>query len=340
MSEENECLSYREQLRHTGSTGQLYSVRRWQLCEGAGDGLRMIEVCTAAGLRALFCESRALDLYELQYKGVNIGFQSKNGLLGSRALPVAPNSFAPTWPGGMLATCGLRNTGSDCQTESEYFPAHGRINSAVAGNIVIDCDPEQGRLVIGGRIGESALFGPNLVLKRQITIPLNGSTITWQDEVLNLAAEEEPVFLLYHFNFGYPFLGPKLQLHFPQGQIIPRTEVAKSGLSEYDQICEPVDGYPEQVFFHLPLPGGEPEQEIRLVRPDLRLTASLKYSAAELPVLVQWKSMKSGDYALGIEPSTSKIRGRAAELADGYDQIIKGYGRRAFHLSLSLTSLD
>ena len=30
--------------------------------KGPGDGLRMIEVCTAAGLRALFCESHALDL--------------------------------------------------------------------------------------------------------------------------------------------------------------------------------------------------------------------------------------------------------------------------------------
>ena len=69
-------LGYRDQKRYTGSSDQLYSVRRLQLSEGGGDQMHLIEVQTAGGLQALFLESRALDLYELRFKGVNIGFGS------------------------------------------------------------------------------------------------------------------------------------------------------------------------------------------------------------------------------------------------------------------------
>ena len=329
---------YREDLRHTGSTDQLYSVRRLQLVEGAGEGLRLIEVCTSAGLRAVFCESRALDLLELHFKGVNIGFSSKNGWISGRVLPVE-GAFTPSWPGGMLATCGLRNAGPDNRTGQEYHPLHGWIGGMAAEHVGIDIDREEGKLVISGQMRESALFGCHLLLERHISIPLTGSSITFSDTVLNLAAESEPIFLLYHFNFGFPFLGPELALEFMPGQVIPRTEIARAGLAEYDRIVEPVDGYEEQVFFHLPLPADGPDREVRLTRRDLGITAMMQFSSAELPVLIEWKSMKSGDYALGIEPSTSMIRGRAEELVHGYDQDVEGFGKRSFTVKLELTQI-
>lgn len=329
---------YQDDLRFTGSTDQVYSIRRLLLAEGDGDGLRMIEVCTAAGLRALFCESRALDLFELHYKGVNLGFLSKNGLKSGRVLPVA-GEFTPNWPGGMLSTCGLRNAGPDSQTGQEYHPLHGRINGMAAEHLSIEVDPEQDKLVISGQMSESALFGHHLVLDRRITIPLHGSVIEYHDTVKNLAAEPEAIFLLYHFNFGYPFLAPGLKLDFMPGQVIPRTDEARSGLAEFDQMIKPQDHYPEQVFFHLPLPADGPDREVTLTRPDLSMAAKLRYSSRELPILIQWKSMKSGDYALGIEPSTSLIRGRDEELKQGYDQILAGFAKRTFTVSLELTSI-
>ncbi|HBP38573.1 MAG TPA: DUF4432 domain-containing protein [Clostridiales bacterium] len=335
MSQSEPTLSYLEQLRHVGSLEQLYFVRRLTLQEGPGAGVRLIEVGTSAGLRAVFCESRALDLYELNYRGVNLGFLSKNGLIAGRVQNVE-GEFTPTWPGGCLVTCGLRNAGNPCRHNGEYHQAHGRIAGMPAEQVSVDLDPQNGKLVIKGVMRESALFGHNLILRRRIEIGLQGASVSWQDTVENQAAEAEPVIMLYHFNFGYPFLSPALQLSFPAGQVIPRTDAAKKGLAEFDQICEPVDGYPEQVFFHLPHAVGTAESLVRLHNPHLGLTANLTFDKNELPVLVQWKSMKSGDYALGIEPGTSRIRGRAEELADGYDQILPGFGQRNFHLSLKL----
>lgn len=339
MKKTENRLDYREQLRHTGSIDQLYSVRRLQLTEGSGAGMRLVEVCTAAGMRAVFCENRALDLYELHFQGTNIGFLSKNNLINDRVRPIN-GLFTGTWPGGMLATCGLRNTGPDCAVDDEYHPMHGLIAGVPAEQLAIKADPEQGIVEISGQMRESALFGHNLLLQRKITIPIFGSTVFWHDTVINQAAEAEPLFLLYHFNFGYPFLSPDLQLHFPPGQVIARTPEAEKGLTEYDQISEPIDGYAEQVFFHRQLPGSDAEATVRLVRSDLRLAAALTWSRSELPWLVQWKSMKSGDYALGIEPGTSQLRGRATELAEGYDQTIKPFEKWQYHLRLELETLD
>lgn len=332
---EQKPLSTPDLIRQVGSIDQLYSARRLALAEGPGEGLRLIEVCTAAGLRALFLEGRALDLYELHFRGVNLGFMSKNGLSGGRVTS-SPGDFARTWPAGFLATCGLRNTGPDCTTDGEYHPLHGRIAGAAAERVSVELDLPGNRLLIRGQMRETALFGHQLVLNRQIEIRLDQPAIAWQDRVDNLTPVNEPLFLLYHFNFGYPFLSPKLQLHFPPGSVLPRNEEARQGLAAFDQITPPMDGCEEQVFFHQPLPANPADAAVRLVNTQLGISARLSYNATELPVLAQWKSMRSTDYALGIEPGTSHIRGRAEELAAGYEQAVPAFGSRTFNLKLEL----
>lgn len=339
---EQEPFDLKAHLRHCGSTAQLYDVRRTQLTEGSSAGIRLIEVTTAAGLNAVFCENKALDLYSLRYKGLNIGFLSKNGLINDRTRPQS-GMFPSTWQGGMLATCGLRNAGPGCETESEVHPPHGLIGSIPAEQVALRTDWDKGVLEIMGQVRESALFGHNLLLRRRILIDLSGSAIKWQDTVQNQSAEPEPLFLLYHFNFGYPFLDKALQLHLPPSQVIARKEEAVKGLASFDQISAPIDGKPEEVFFHLPLqdqqenPG---QQQVRLVRADLRMAASLSWSRSELPWLIQWKSMKSGDYALGIEPSTSSLLGRAEELKNGFSYLVPPFGERHYNLSLQLETLS
>src|SRR5660397_223383 len=77
-------LSEKEIYGWTGSPDQLFQIRRYMLKEGPGSGLAMIEINTIGGLHALFCESHALDLYELHVKGVNLGFKTKNGPAGTQ----------------------------------------------------------------------------------------------------------------------------------------------------------------------------------------------------------------------------------------------------------------
>lgn len=334
----------------TGITDQYFSVRRLILADGPAAGMNLIEVITAGGIRALLNESRALDIYELHYRGFNLGFQSKNGLAGPAASWVTPGEFARTWPAGFLATCGLRNTGPDSEAADGYHPLHGRIGQTAAERIGISVDEENMQLVISGSVRETALFGHHLVMERTITFDLQGAKVEYSDKITNHAAEDEPVFLLYHINFGFPFLSPALKCSYPDGEVLPRTEEASANLEQHTKISAPVDGKPEQVFFHLPAgvkasvdnklplelyPKAETEADearVRLFNSELGIAAALSWKWSELPVLSQWKSMKSGDYALGVEPGNTLIRGRKTELElnsvpmlPGHSSITKGF---------------
>jgi hypothetical protein len=46
---------------------------------------------------------------------------------------------------------------------------------------------------------------------------------------------------------------------------------------------------------------------------DIGIAAELRWNTDPLPVFAQWKSMVSGDYVLGLEPSNCYIKGRNAE---------------------------
>lgn len=332
-------LPEREKHRHAGSLDQLNRVRRLTLCDGPGAGMHLIDVETEAGLRATFCQDRALDLLDLRYRGINIGYRSKNALTHE---PVRPDSghFAATWPGGMLFTGGLRNAGPACEHEGIYHPTHGQISNQAADGVSCSLDQAQGVIQISGDMHESALGGHHLRLRRHIRVSLEDAVVRWEDQVTNLSMQPTPVFLLYHVNFGYPFLGPQLDLQLPAGTVIPKDAFAECGLNAHDQITSPQDGLPEQVYIHLPLPGQDPQTRVRLIRKDLGLAASLSWSRKELPFLVQWKAMAAGDYALGLEPSTSRLRGCAVELQEGYDQVIKPFETWTYHLELALETLS
>ena len=48
---------------------------------------------------------------------------------------------------------------------------------------------------------------------------------------------------------------------------------------------------------------------VSLVNKNLGRKFTLSWSGDTLPQFVEWKSMASGDYALGLEPSTTKLDG-------------------------------
>ena len=46
---------------------------------------------------------------------------------------------------------------------------------------------------------------------------------------------------------------------------------------------------------------------MRLYNPDLGITVGMEYDVNDFPVTLEWKSMISGDYALGIEPALTRF---------------------------------
>ncbi len=129
--------------------------------------------------------------------------------------------------------------------------------------------------------------------------------------------------LLYHCKLGCPLLSEHAKLVLPAGRkTTPRSEYAKTGLGHECEFSPPIDGEEEQVFFH-----EMAEPWVSLENPAVGVALRLKWSGDTLPVLAEWKSMASGDYVLGLEPSNNFIMGRAAERENGTLQTLGAFER-------------
>ena len=320
-------------LKHLGNIDQLAGVRLERLEEGAHAGMRIARVWNAAGLAFSVTPDRCLDLYDFSYRGVNLAFHSKNGLGASAFLP-REGEFFSYWPGGMLATCGLDNVGDAAQSdELNHFPIHGRIGSRAAEQFGSDAHWEGDDYVLSlsGSMRESRLYGRSLELHRQITTSLHATEVTITDTVTNLTDAPEPVFLLYHFNFGYPLLDEDALFFGPDSET---NDYSKSGDTDHFHMHAPVDGLPQQTFCHAPRARGV--VTAGLYQPKLRLSAYLRYDTSNLPYLLEWKCLKSHDYVLAIEPANCPAHDRETDLAQQHAFILGAYESVTYQVTLGV----
>lgn len=305
--------------RYTGNERQIFGVRNVRLTEGRATGSRVVEVTTADGLQADILPDTGLDIGALRYKGINISYMSKNGYDSGAAFLPYETEFLNTFPGGMLYTCGLRSVGPANRDRGEWHPLHGRFHGISASEVCTGIQDDTA--VISGTVTESALFGHALRLNRTIRIPVYAGRIEIEDTLENLTPTAEEFMLLYHCNFGYPFLSEHTRLILPEERTTrPRDENAARGIGRECEFTRPVDCEPEQVFFH-----EMKECRASVQNPLLGITARLTWDGEALPVLAQWKSMASGDYVLGLEPSNCYIMGRNAERENGTLKRIGGF---------------
>ncbi len=326
-------MDKRELYAYVGNPAQRYGVRRVRLQEGRASEVNVIEAWTAGGLQVDILPDTGLDLGLLRYKGVNMSFLSKNGYDSPSAFIPYEDNFVNTFPGGMMYTCGLRSVGPAGRDDEEWHPLHGRFHGLQASEICADV--RDGCLTVSGVLRETALFGHVLELRRVITIPVEGSSVTVTDTLENLSAKPEEFMLLYHFNFGYPLLSEHAKLSLPvMRKTTPRDKFAETGINSALVFERPADGESERVFFH-----ESTEAWAKLENPALPIAASLFWSGDSLPILAQWRSMASGDYVLGLEPTNCRVMGRVAERKNGTLKTIGAFETVRTRLELSFEGI-
>ena len=299
---------------------QLYTLRRIEITEGRAKGTAVIEVCTADGLQLDILPEAGLDIGQVRYKGVNVAFISKNGYDSPAAIMPYETEFLNTFPGGMLYTCGLRSTGGAHRDGDEWHPLHGRYHSLQAEQVCAEVVDDF--IVIRGTMRETALFGHCLELRRTIRIPIMGSEITVSDTVTNLTPQAQEYALLYHCNFGWPLVSEQAHVELPeQRRTSPRTPYAATGLGRETTFDAPIPGEEERVFFHEDM-----EHRAALVNPALGIRMELGWSDS-LPILAHWRSMASGDYVCGLEPTNCYIMGRGPERANGTLPVLEPFAQ-------------
>ena len=305
---------------YIGNPAQLVTLRRVTVSEGRSRGVEIIEVRTAEGLDLDILPDAGLDIGQCRYKGVNMSWMSKNGYDSPAVIDPYENEFVNTFPGGLLYTCGLRSAGPANRDNGEWHPLHGRYHSLQAQQVSAEIVNDE--IVVRGTIRETALFGHCLEVRRTIRIPVFGTSVTVQDTIANLTPRDEEIMQIYHCNFGYPLLSEKAKLSLPEErETVPRTEFAATGLGRECEFDLPIDGEEERVFFQKM----QNEFWAKLVNPDLGVGMTISWSGETLPILSQWRSMASGDYVLGLEPTNCYISCRHDEREKGTLPVLKAW---------------
>ena len=313
-------MTEEERKGYIGNPGQLYTLRRMTVEEGKARGTRIIEVVTAGGLHLDILPDSGLDLGRALYRGTNVSWLCKNGYDSPASFLPYESNFLNTFPGGLLYTCGLRSAGPSNRDGDEYHPLHGRYHGTPAEQVCAFTEGDE--IVVSGTVRETALFGHVLELKRVIRIPVYGSEVTVEDALTNLSPRDEEYMMIYHCNFGWPLLSEKAKLILPdERETVPRTGFAADGLDRQCEFDTPVDGEEERVFFQKM----KTDFSAGLVNEERNISMRMTWSGDTLPILSEWRSMASGDYVLGLEPTNCYIMGRSEERKNGTLPVLRAF---------------
>ncbi|MEM2960978.1 MAG: DUF4432 family protein, partial [Candidatus Bathyarchaeia archaeon] len=100
---------------------------------------------------------------------------------------------------------------------------HGRTANTPASivNVKVGLEPPF-ELVVEGIVYESLMFGPNFKLSTTITTSLGSNTLKISDIIENLRSVPEEMQILYHCNYGKPFLEEGAHFLAPIKRVAPR----------------------------------------------------------------------------------------------------------------------
>lgn len=300
-----------ELMRYLGSMQQVAYVRPVTYAEGRSGGLKAYEVKNSC-LQYQVLADKCLDVCGLSYKGINMNFLSKPGLQGRNHYDTNGDEAIRSIMGGLFFTSGLENICAPCTVGGVDYPMHGRIRTTPGEHLCADAywEGDEYRLSVRGEMREAALFGENMVLRREIVSVYGEKTITVTDEIENESYRAEPLMLLYHINIGYPFLDEHTKLYIPTRSVTARDQDGEGHEAEYDRMDAPRDNEPEYVFIHDLKTDEAGNTEVLTVNEPLGLGLKLSFNTKNLPYFMEWKSTASGDYVIGLEPANSSVYGR------------------------------
>ena len=338
----NKTWSRNELLYRVGDINQVAGITPVELTDGNSRGIRALRFTTGSGLSFTVLPDRGMDIYDANYNGAALGWQSCTG-------PVAPAFFEPegagwlrSFAGGLLTTCGLENAGPSVEDQHETFGLHGRISHCPAKSVAWGADWEGDEYVLwaSGIVRETRVFGVNLVLRRSIHARLGQSRIWIQDEIENQGFEETEMMLLYHFNIGFPVVDAGSELLAVIEDLEARDKVAEPGIDTFDSFEEPQAGYLEQCFF---IDQDIDERGIvnsaivnRHFNNNQGIGFFIAYPREELPRFTQWKMMNRGTYVVGLEPGTCLPEGRLMARKRGDIKTLLPGGSWKTHIELGV----
>jgi hypothetical protein len=185
---------------------------------------------------------------------------------------------------------------------------HGRISNTPAHFVEVSVTPGAGgKLSVTGIVDETMMFGPHFRMKSTTETVPGSNSLTLIDEVTNMRGVPGELELLYHTNFGGPFLDEGAKLVAPLLEVAPRDARAVEDMATWDTYRGPTTGYVEQCYFLDVAARKSGETVVLLKNGHGDKGVSLRFNKQQLPYFTQWKNTtaEADGYVTGLEPATN-----------------------------------
>ena len=277
---------------------------------GRRQGVQLLELSNSR-FHVSIIPTRGMGLWKARVDGLPVGWESpvKDG-------PVNPSFVNQAALGGlgwlegfdeMMVRCGLTQNGPPSPVSEPFaIGLHGMIANRPAHYLAVHEEPD--RLIVEGHVDETCLFGMNLRLITRITLMKDSARLEVEDEVINMGNGMADLELLYHWNFGRPWLDGGAQFVAPSIEVVPRDKTAAKGVNSYDIYDEPMVGYHEQAFFFKLKADPETNNTTVMLRNDAGDKGlALRFDVTQLPCFTLWKNTAGYEngYVTGLEPATN-----------------------------------
>lgn len=306
-------------------------IRKYTLRGGLSDGVDVVEVNNGVMSFAVL-PTRGMGIWQGSCRGIRLGWNSpvKD--------PVHPKFVRLADRGGLgwlegynevIVRCGLESNGApgtDVVPNNMGQPApitlslHGRIANIPAHYVEVRVIPgAHPELCVTGIVDESMLFCPQLRLTAGVTTRIGSNVMTISDEVTNMKATVGEMQLLYHCNFGEPFLGRGSRLLVPASETAPRDARAAEDIDTWQEYKGPTPGFVEQCYWHVPLADRKGNTVAMLENAARNKGVAIRFNVKQLPCFTQWKNTaaESEGYVTGLEPATNYPNAKTFERQNG-----------------------
>lgn len=325
-------------MRYVGDLSQVFGVKEYRMIGGRSDGVRAVEVRNGSGLEYTVLADRGMDIAYLTYKGTNLSYLSKSGIIAPQYYDEPGIGFIRSFFGGLLTTCGLTYVGAPSVDQGEQLGIHGKANNTPAEEVYsrVEWSEDGPSVVVSGKFREARFLGENMVLSREIRCVHGSNNLSVNDRVENYGFRSEPLMILYHITFGYPLLAENAYMIAPSDSVIPRGEEEAKHLDSWHNMQEPTPDFREQFFFHELRTDQKGGTFMALENPDLNLAVAVRFNRKQLDRVISWKQLGEGDYVCGIEPSNCPIEGRAKAREEGMLEFLEPGATRSFDLDIEV----
>jgi len=321
-------MSRRELAESSGATTPFFGVRLMTLGDGLERGIRMLEFRTGTGLRFTVLVDRALDIADLDYRGVAIGWHSPTGFRHP-GLHEYEGEGGLGWLrsfSGLLCTAGLDHILFMDEEPADHYlyqaretvkhSIHGRVSTIPArlNGYGERWEGDRCFLWCEGTVAQASMFGENLELVRRVEVEAGTDEIRICDRVTNRGFYETPHMYLYHVQVGYPLLAAGSRYLAPITDVVCAGHAGETYRARgigYRTMAAPQHDFLEQVWQHEVGTAGDGRTCVALVNDALGLGFEVGYRKDQFPCLIEWQNLQAGSYALGLEPATNHVPGRA-----------------------------